>query len=50
MSLRRGLIWNYSAIYGGSIYFMMSVRDLSERWNSLERESAIIFSVPLMYW
>ena len=41
---------NYTAVCGGRTYLEISVRDLSDRWKSLESESAMMFPPPLMCW
>ena len=43
-------MWNDAAVCGGRMDLKMLVRDLSERWKSLEREYEIIFLVTLMLW
>ena len=42
------LMWNDAAVYGGRIWLKIFVSVWSDLWKSLERESAMIFSVPLM--
>ena len=42
------LMWNDAAVCCGKIWLKMFVRVWSDLWKSLERESAMIFSVPLM--
>ena len=42
------LMWNNVAVSCGKIWLKMFVRVWSNLWKSLERESAMMFSVPLM--
>ena len=42
-------MWNGAAVCVGIMGLKMFARDLSEKWKSLERKSAMIFSVTLMY-
>ena len=42
------LMWNDVAIYGGRIWLKYFVSVWSDLWKSRERESAMIFSVPLI--
>ena len=42
------LMWNNAAVCCGKIWSKMFVRVWSDLWKSVERESAMIFSVPLM--
>ena len=42
------LMWKNAAVCCGNIWSKMFVRVWSELWKSLERESAMMFSVPLM--
>ena len=42
------LMWNDAAVCCGKIWLKMFVRVWSDLWKPLERESAIMFSVPLM--
>ena len=42
------LMWNDSAVCGGRVQLKMFVRVWYYMWKSLERESAMIFSIPLM--
>ena len=46
--LGRFLMWNNAAVCCGKIWLKMFVRVWSDLWKSLERESAMMFSVPLM--
>ena len=41
-------MWNNAAVCCGKIWLKMFVRVWSDLWKSLERESAMMFSVPLM--
>ena len=50
ISLISGLMCNYAAVCGGSMALKIVVRDLFERWKSLESKSVMMFSVPLMCW
>ena len=42
------LMWNNAAVCCGKITLKMFVRVWFDLWKSLERESAMMFSVPLM--
>ena len=42
------LMWNYAAVCGGRMWLNFFVRVWSDMWKSLERESEMMFSVPLM--
>ena len=42
------LMWNNAAVCCGKIWSKMFVRVWSDLWKSLEWESAMMFSVPLM--
>ena len=42
ISLGSGLMWNDADVYGGRIVLEMFVRDLSDRWKSLDIESVMI--------
>ena len=42
------LMWNNAAVCCGKIWLKFFVRVWSDLWKSLEREFAMIFSVPLM--
>ena len=42
------LMWNNAAVCCGNIWSKMFVTVWSDLWKSLERESAMMFSVPLM--
>ena len=42
------LMWNDAAVCCGKIWLIFFVRVWSDLWKSLERESAMMFSVPLM--
>ena len=42
------LMWNNATVYCGSIWLKHFVSVWSDLWKSLERESAMMFSVPLM--
>ena len=44
------LKWNDSTVCGGRMCLKMFVRNLYDRWKSLESESVIIISVPLVFW
>ena len=44
------LIWNYTAVYGGSMVLNIYFRDLFKMWKSLKSDSAMIFSSPLICW
>ena len=46
--LGRCLVWNDAAVFCGKIWLKMFVRVWSDLWKSLERESAMMFSVSLM--
>ena len=46
--LGRCLMWNNVAVYCGKIVSKMFVKVWPDLWKSLERESAMMFSVPLM--
>ena len=48
MFLGSCLMWNNAAVCCGKIWSKIFVRVLSDLWKSLERESAMIFSVSLM--
>ena len=48
MFLGSCLMWNDAAVCCGKIRLKMFVRVWSDLWKSLSRESAIMFSVPLM--
>ena len=41
-------MWNDAAVYGGRVGLKFFVRVWSDMWKSLERESAMMFFVPLM--
>ena len=41
-------MWNNAAVCCGKIWLKMFARVRSDLWNSLEREYAMMFSVPLM--
>ena len=41
-------MWNDAAIYCGRIWLNFFVSVWYDQWKSLERESAMMFSVPLM--
>ena len=43
------LMWNNAAVCCGKIWLKMFVRVWSDLWKSLERESAMMFSIKLMY-
>ena len=43
-----GLMWNDTDFCGGRMSLNMFVRDLSERWNSLDIKYAVMFTVTLM--
>ena len=47
--LGTGFIWNDAAVCGGIMYLKVVVRDSSELWILLERESVMMFSFPLMF-
>ena len=42
------LMWNNAAVCCGRIWLNFFVSVWSDLWKSLERESAVMFSVPLM--
>ena len=42
------LMWNNAAVCCGKIWLKCFVRVWSDLWKSLQRESAMMFSVPLM--
>ena len=42
------LMWNNAAVYCGRIWLKIFVGVWSDLWKYLERESAMMFSVPLM--
>ena len=42
------LMWNNAAVCCGKIWSKMFVRVWYDLWKSLERESAMMFSVPLV--
>ena len=42
------LMWNYATVCCGRIWLNFFVRVWSDLWKCLERESAIMFYVPLM--
>ena len=42
------LMWNNAVVCCGKIWSKIFVRVWSDLWKSLERESAMMFSVPLM--
>ena len=46
--LGRYLMWNDAAVCCGKIWLKMFVRVWSDLWKSFERESAMMFFVPLM--
>ena len=46
--LGRCLMWNNDAVCCGKIWSKMFVRVWSDLWKSLERESAMMFSVPFI--
>ena len=46
--LGRCLMCNDAAVCCGKIWLKMFVRVWSDLWKSLDRESAMLFSVPLM--
>ena len=43
-------MWNYAAVCGGRRVLKILVRYLSEINKSLESESSMMLSVPLMFW
>ena len=43
------LMWYYAAVCCGRIWLKSFVSVWSDLWKSLERKSAMMFSVPLMY-
>ena len=50
ISLGRGLMCNDAVICGGRMDLKIVVRDLSERWVSLDTEPAMILLVTLISW
>ena len=46
--LGRCLMWNVAAVYGGRIRLRIFVSVWSDLWKSRERESTIMFYVPLV--
>ena len=48
MSLGRCLMWNDAVVFGGRVKLNSFVRVWSYMWKSLDMESAMMFSVPLM--
>ena len=41
---------NYATVCGGKVDLTIVVRYLSERWKSLESESAMMLLIPLICW
>ena len=50
ISLGGVLTWNDAAVCGGRMDLNIVVRDLSERWVSLESETAMMLLVTLICW
>ena len=48
MSLGGFLMWNYAAVCGGRLQLNIFVKVWSDMWKTRERESMIIFYVPLL--
>ena len=42
------LMWNDATVYGGRFWLNIYVSVWSDMWNSCDRDSAMIFSVPLI--